>query len=137
MGDIPPVSPFTPFPAAHPHRRVWQEITDRTENSAGTDWRDAEIEKYYGSEDASSDLDELFEILAEYSPPYAYFGAIEGDGADYGFWPCVEELMTDRDRDEVLDLDNLPEFVAEVNDHGNVSLYRREHLEYKLVWAIV
>ena len=33
-------------------------------------------------------VSDLFDILDEYAPKGAYFGAIEGDGSDYGFWKC-------------------------------------------------
>ena len=31
-------------------------------------------------------IDELQDALQEYCPPFVYFGTLEGDGADFGFW---------------------------------------------------
>lgn len=33
----------------------------------------------------------LFDALDEYAPDGYYFGAIEGDGSDYGYWPLEED----------------------------------------------
>lgn len=35
---------------------------------------------------SGEDLETLTDLLGELAPPYCYFGANEGDGADYGFW---------------------------------------------------
>jgi hypothetical protein len=90
-------------------------------------------------------LEELFDALNEHAPPYASFGAHEGDGADYGFWIDWDLLNDDCDNEEVLKLDagddwpdELPEgvnYVLEVNDHGNATLYSAaNHTE---IWSVV
>jgi hypothetical protein len=71
-------------------------------------------------------VDELFDALEQFAPPYAYFGAHEGDGADYGYW-LSSELEHDFDGLKVDDTSEVPRDyrgeVLHVNDHGNLSLY--------------
>ena len=47
--------------------------------------------EWWDSEDAGYLLEELFEILEACAPDGAYFGAHEGDGSDFGFWPIPED----------------------------------------------
>jgi hypothetical protein len=74
------------------------------------------------SEIVSESVDELSELLNEIAPPYTYFGAHCGDGADFGFWPDFESI------DEMPKFDDFPDtlpgqdFVV-VNDHGNMTIY--------------
>lgn len=49
----------------------------------------------WDSEDAIWLLDSLFDALDDYAPADCYFGANEGDGADYGFWPVEGEYRCD------------------------------------------
>jgi len=64
----------------------------------------------------------LSDALNERAPPYCVFGCHEGDGADFGFWP---------DLDQIADLipisdpgDPRPsEDHSFTNDHGNVTVY--------------
>jgi hypothetical protein len=53
-------------------------------------------ERYY--EDLDYLLSELFDYLNACSPDGYYFGAIEGDGCDYGFWAVESE---DEDESDV------------------------------------
>lgn len=43
-------------------------------------------------------LERLYDCLQDYAPDGWYFGANEGDGADFGYWPdgdYIEELVAD------------------------------------------
>ena len=96
-------------------------------------------------DEAADLLNELFDGLGEIAAPYVYFGAHEGDGADYGYWVSRESLEEDaRILDGVVkvsaggewpeDLTGI-EYVMEVNDHGNVALY--EATSHAEIWSIV
>jgi hypothetical protein len=83
----------------------------------------------------------LFDLLGEYAPDYCYFGANEGDGADYGYWPCWDFIKEARlGSDPELDSgEDLPDFPHDkpfllVNDHGNATLYSADGVE---LWACV
>ncbi len=102
-----------------------------------TDEPDAEQEGYC--------LEALFDALGNAAPPYCSFGSHEGDGADYGFWPCIDSLEEDTDNecgpvfkvnagDEWPELPEGVEYVSEVTDHGNVTLYARDGKE---LWSCV
>ncbi len=75
------------------------------------------------SEDGEQFIEEISDVLGEFAPPYCYFGAHYGDGADFGFWPSfdsIEELPTVEDSDGAI---ALGEDCKAVNDHGNVTVY--------------
>jgi len=63
-------------------RRYIREIEERIET----------IPDYYETADANWDLAGLYDALNDYAPDGMYFGAHEGDGALYGFWPIEEEV---------------------------------------------
>lgn len=112
---------------------------------------------YYGSDgcpggpdvDPAEDLDTLFDLLGNYVPDYCTFGAHPGDGADYGVWP-VEELFETRpaggfdgcigrvnDPSELRHVKREYSHAVMVNDHGNVTLYRRVGRRWVKCWSTV
>jgi hypothetical protein len=68
--------------------------------------------------------------------PYLYFGTSDHEPGLWGFWPALESLEEDADLQGsgLIKTSDLPQFLAHVNDHGNVTLYR-VHLEE--VWSVV
>jgi len=93
--------------------------------------REAYREAGNPTEHAHEVINDLMDALNEYAPPHTYFGAIEGDGSDFGFWPdvdsfedCEKYLMEEpshlRGDTEWFDLDC--GVIVQVNDHGNVTV---------------
>lgn len=68
------------------------EIRRRVDQGTEADEEDGTEGDFFASDGAQEDVNDLFDILGNYAPPYAYFGANEGDGADYGYWPSMEAL---------------------------------------------
>jgi hypothetical protein len=90
--------------------------------SADSEWQEQAAEL------GANLVSDLFDALNEFAPSYCYFGAHEGDGSDYGFWPCIEQIEEDCQSGELIKIeagDEPPvgvESVA-VNDHGNMTFY--------------
>ena len=90
-------------------------------------------------EEAAEIVNELIDALNEYAPPFCYFGALEGDGADFGFWPDVDALEEEmRYAEDTADADTkyLPDsnVLVQVSDHGNVMVMDMNHKE---LWSCV
>lgn len=74
--------------------------------------------------DNNSELvDELQDALSEISTPYSYFGASEGDGSCFGFWPIVDndELPRINAGYYKLSPDLWGRDIYLVDDYGNVT----------------
>ena len=107
--------------------------------AVGFDWS-----RVNDADNASFGLaDDLTDALNEYAPPHTYFGTLEGDGADFGFWPtgedfsdtCNVEVVSSgpNGEGELIDLDC--KLWVVVNDHGNVTVSTVGPREE--IWSVV
>lgn len=130
------------------HIALCEEADDVWEVSEG-DYRDRPESELRAIEDnADNVLEALQEALKEYAPPYCYFGAHEGDGADFGFWfssDAFEEACRAGECVKIEDGEDVTaafaanpdaEYVAAITDHGNVTIYRRKVIAEE-IYAIV
>lgn len=73
-------------------------------------------------------VSDLEQALSEYAPPLCYFGTLEGDGSEFGFWFSHDSFEQAR-RDGDLPDSELPAQVCVINDHGNVTIYSVTYTE--------
>jgi hypothetical protein len=106
------------LPTAHALQKEYREVFQNIDNDEFMD----------ASEDATWLVEALFEALNEIAPPFCYFGATDGDGADFGFWAddemvrkSIEHAEPVPNTDYRVSIDDL--VLWEVNDHGNVTGY--------------
>ena len=83
-------------------------------------------------------IDELQDALQEYCPPFVYFGTLEGDGADFGFWPDIDgiqEIVNIAECDASQGI-SCPDdgVIVQVSDHGNVTVM---DMERNVLWSVV
>lgn len=79
-----------------------------------------------GSADDAEIVDELQDALSDLAAPYSYFGASDGDGACFGFWPCLGmggdcDDLPKLEAGEPIAREHWGEDILLVNDHGNVT----------------
>lgn len=124
-------------PTKREHQKLVREITRQIDSP------DSEDEpSYYESDGALWDLESLLEALQDYCLPYFYFGAHQGDGADYGYW--LSESWEDSIPDGALKVSDTSEIprgytgeVFLVNDHGNLTLFKVVRGRKYEVWGVV
>ena len=93
---------------------------------------------FWESEEATWDMEALTDALQNICPPFVHFGAHEGDGSDFGFWP---------DMDDIQEIVNIAEcdasqgiscpddgVIVQVSDHGNVTVM---DMERNVIWSVV
>jgi hypothetical protein len=131
-------------PLTREHRKLIRgiELDIRNHTPHG---KDASHSAYWDLDQAGEDLGELMDALDTYAPPYFYFGAHPGDGADYGFW-LSESFREDFDGLIVDDSwrgrqDEIPKGytgeVLRISDHGNMTLLAYSRGRSREVWGIV
>ena len=93
-------------------------------------------------------VEELQRVLEELAPPFTYFGTLEGDGADFGFWPdhdavqeAVQEAKANGDDDQSREAQAdgyyfVPDsgLTIHVSDHGNIMVLDQQGNE---IWSCV
>ena len=82
-------------------------------------------------------LNDLTDALDELCPPFVYFGTLEGDGADFGFWPDIEtiqEIVNIAECDASQGI-SCPDdgVIVQVSDHGNVTVM---DMERNVIWSV-
>jgi hypothetical protein len=101
----------------------------------------AEARDDVDSDEAGEIVNELQDALNAFAPPYAYFGAHEGDGSDFGFWISSDAIDSAFDGLKVNDTSEVPADysgeVLHVNDHGNYTLYAANKGKLTEVWSVV
>ena len=106
-------------------------------------------------EQAQETLDELRFLLEDSRPPFVYFGTLEGDGADFGFWPDMNRLDEELyNQTGAPHLDKVPSYclpmhqdypygeielkddnvIVQLSYHGNVTVM---DMERNVLWSVV
>ena len=84
-------------------------------------------------------LDHLTEALQELCPPFVYFGTLEGDGADFGFWPDMDAIDEIRLGQSPSDFQaghiyRLDDCILHINSNGDPTVM---DLDRHVIWSTV
>jgi len=90
-------------------------------------------------ENAWGIVEQIDLLLNELCPPFVYFGALEGDGADFGFWPDMDGLRDatgDGSFEQVFGEHELSEhgIIINVTDHSEFVVM---DMERNVLWSVV
>jgi len=87
-------------------------------------------------ETASDIVSDLIDALNEYAPIHCYFGALEGDGSDFGFWPIGDDWDNCSGHwvSKNVFIDHDCRVFVQINDHGNITV---SELRGKEIWSAV
>jgi hypothetical protein len=134
------------FSAGADHPAEVAEV-GKLQDALGDMERRMETEGYWDNTDAvSEDLDFVTSRIEERVPSFCYFGAHDGDGADFGVWVDWDTITDAEGEGSLLRLpagDDYPtdpevDSVVFVTDHGNADLYQRTATgSWELIWSVV
>ena len=108
---------------------------------AEVDAIDRENYDYEDECDVHDLVDALIEELSERAPAHVHFGTLDGDGAEFGFWPdldfrgcTVAEIVSSGPNGEgdMVDIDC--QVYVSTNDHGNTTV---SELRGEEIWSVV
>jgi hypothetical protein len=98
-------------------------------------------DKFWDSEDAMWDMEALTDALQTLCPPFVYFGTLEGDGSDFGFWPDWDSIQSDVIGNAEIDTDHADYMTYSVDsvsvtvyENGNVTVM---DMERNVLWSVV
>jgi len=96
------------------------------------------IESIYRHDEDSDMVCAYEDALQALCPPFVYFGTLEGDGADFGFWPDIDgiqEIVNIAECDASQGI-SCPDdgVIVQVSDHGNVTVM---DMERNVLWSVV
>lgn len=124
--------------------------TSRADRSLIFEARRAIKAYYKGNLDdieGSDIVSDLFDALDAHCPDYCYFGALEGDGSDYGCWMSWDSIDMDRHDGNIVLVDSMPsyrelidigaDYAIAQNDHCNVTLYGIKGRRVVELWSVV
>ena len=86
------------------------------------------LEELVDEEDTAIDWLNDHIATPDQTPPFAYFSN-DGEVGAFGLWLDAETATLEQPN-----VEELPEYATEVNDHGNVTLYQ---LKLVPVWSVV
>ncbi|CAG0985818.1 hypothetical protein PHYC_02017 [Phycisphaerales bacterium] len=95
------------------------------------------------SDEGAEVLGDLEQGLNDLAPPYCYFGAHPGDGADFGYWVDLDAIERDRREGSLPSGDSLPAdgssigHYLHVSDHGNLEYYIWDGRGWRSEWGVV
>jgi hypothetical protein len=137
MGELThsPISNTSKYPN-EAMAKLWDEAI-KAINNPDTDTNPLSDDECVARNEILSDLQDA---LNELCPPFVYFGTLEGDGADFGFWPDMDRLNEEmRSTTSDFQADNCwtltdDGVIVHVSDHGNVTVM---DMERNVLWSVV